>query len=85
MLAVRGVYKDGQINLLEPVNVTGHRLVTITFLDEAPVQAPVHHESLEALEGIVGLLRDLTLEEEKRFDEAIKRQDPFIGPREVVW
>ena len=85
MLAIRGIYKDGQISLLEPVNVAGPRLVTVTFLDEAPVKAPGNHESLEALEGIVGLLRDLTTEEEKRFDEAIKRRSPFIGPREVTW
>jgi len=85
MLAVKGVYKDGRINLLEPVNVAGPRLVTVTFLDEAPIQAPGNHESLKALEGIVGLLRDMTPEEEKRFDEAIKRRGPFIGPREVMW
>jgi len=77
MLAVKGVYKDGQINLLEQVNVAGPRLVTVTFLDEALVQAPGNHESLEALEGIVGLLRDLTPEEEKRFDEAIKRHGTY--------
>ncbi|MBC8448522.1 MAG: hypothetical protein H8D78_12310 [Chloroflexi bacterium] len=85
MLAVRGIYKDGQINLLEPVSLTGPRLVTITFLDEAPIQSPVNHEGLEALEGIVGLLRDLTPKEEERFDEAIERRSPFIGPREVAW
>lgn len=38
------------------------------------IKAPVDRESLEALEGIVGLLWDLTPEEEKRFDEAIKRR-----------
>lgn len=39
------------------------------------IKAPVDRESLEALEGIVGLLRDLTPEEEKRFNEAIKRRE----------
>jgi len=85
MLAVKGVYKNGQINLLEPVKVIGPRLVMVTFLDEAPGQTATDRESLEALEGIVGLLRDLTPEEEKRFDEAIERRGPFIGPREVIW
>jgi len=48
--------------------------------------ADVEHEiqqTIAALEGIVGLLNDLTPEQRQLFDKAVQRQRPFFGERLV--
>ena len=80
---VRGIYKEGQVHLLEPVDISGPCPVSVVFETEL---ADVEHEiqqTIAALEGIVGLLNDLTPEQRQLFDKAVQRQRPFFGERLV--
>jgi hypothetical protein len=40
-------------------------------------------QTAAALEEIVGLLNDLTSEQQRLFDEAVERRGPFFGERLV--
>jgi hypothetical protein len=80
---VRGIYKEGQVHLLEPVDISGPCPVSVVFETEL---ADVEHEiqqTIAALEGIVGLLNDLTPEQRQLFDKPVQRQGPFFGERLV--
>ena len=80
---VRGICKEGQVHLLEPVDISGPCPVSVVFETEL---ADVEHEiqqTIAALEGIVGLLNDLTSEQRRLFDEAVERRGPFFGERLV--
>ena len=79
----RGIYKEGQVQLLEPVDIPGPCPVSVIFETElADVEREVS-QIATALEGIVGLLDDLTSEQRQLFDEAVQRQGPFFGERLV--
>ena len=80
---VRGIYKEGQVHLLEPVDISGPCPVSVIFETEL---TDLEHEvspTAAALEGIVGLLNDLTPEQRQLFDEAVRSQEPFFGERLV--
>lgn len=78
---VRGIYKEGQVHLLEPVDISGPCPVSIIFETElVGFEVP---QTAAALEGIVGLLDDLTSEQQRLFDEAVQRRGPFFGERLV--
>jgi len=80
-IRARGIYKEGQVHLLEPVDISGPCPVSVIFETEL---ADVEHKVSQiaaALEGIVGLLNDLTSEQQRLFDEAVQRQGPFFGER----
>jgi hypothetical protein len=79
----RGIYREGQVHLLEPVDIPGPCPVSVIFETEL---TDLEHEvspTAAALEGIVGLLNDLTPEQRQLFDEAVRRQEPFFGERLV--
>ncbi|MBI3763031.1 MAG: hypothetical protein HY260_14375 [Chloroflexi bacterium] len=87
MLVVKGIYERGLVRLLEPLPAdTPEPLeVTVTFAEPTNGHTvAVDPVTLAALEGIIGLLNDLTPEELNKFDEAVQRRSPFFGPRLVT-
>jgi hypothetical protein len=70
---VRGIYKEGQVHLLEPVDISGPCPVSVIFETELTGEHEVS-PTAAALEGIVGLLNDLTPEQRQLFDEAVQRR-----------
>ena len=69
--------------LLEPVDISGPCPVSVIFGTElAGIEREVP-QTATALEGIVGLLNDLTSEQQQLFDEAVERRGPFFGERLV--
>ncbi len=87
MLTVKGIYKDGHVELNEPVAINEPHPVLVTFLEEEePVSGDDNmQEYREALEGIIGIYNEMTPEQQRLFDEALQRKTPFFGPREVEW
>jgi hypothetical protein len=89
MLTVKGTYKDGHVELEEPVTIREPHPVLVTFLEgarEEPVNGAAEmQEYREALEGVIGLYDEMTPEQQRLFDEALQRRPPFFGPREVEW
>ncbi len=96
MLTVKGVYENGQVRLLRPVDVRGPVEVEVTFPAETnesertslwPLYGgeKARQEALEAFERIVGLLDDLTPSQQRMFEEAVARRRPFVGHRDVDW
>jgi hypothetical protein len=96
VLTVKGIYENGRVRLLSPISVCGPVEVEVTFPAEADEQAqtslwPLYggekarRQALEAFERIVGLLDDLTPEQQQAFNEAVTRHRPFLGPRDVDW
>lgn len=76
-------FKEGQVHLLEPVDISGPCPVNVIFETElagVECEAP---QLVVALEGIVGLLNDLMPKQRQLFDEAVQRQRPFFGERLV--
>ncbi len=69
MRTVRGIYQDGTIRLLEPVNLKDQQEVVV-FLTEA---GETDHPALR----YAGMLSDLTPEEQQAFDEALHHR--FCG------
>ena len=82
-LHARGIYKEGQVHLLDSVDISGPCLVRVIFETELEGVERETPQLAAALEGIVGLLNDLTPEQQQLFDEAIQRQRPFFGERLV--
>ncbi len=80
---VRGIYKQGQVHLLEPVEISGPCPVSVIFETELVDVERESPQTATALEGIVGLLNDLTSEQRRLFDEAVQRRGPFFGERLV--
>jgi hypothetical protein len=79
----RGIYKEGQVHLLEPVDISGPCPVSVVFETELADLEREVPQTAAALEGIVGLLNDLTSEQRRLFDEAMQRRGPFFGERLV--
>jgi len=73
----RGIYKEGQVHLLEPVDISGPCPVSVIFEELTDVEHEVS-PTAAALEGIVGLLNDLTPEQRQLFDEAVEHRGPFF-------
>ena len=85
MLTLKGIYEHGVVRLLDPVPAeTPEPAEVLVTFDGSPQPQPVDPEALQALEGIIGLLNDLTPEELERYDEAVKRRSPFFGPRTAL-
>jgi len=63
MRTVRGVYKEGAIHLLEPIDLPEHQEVTVIIPDPALRYA--------------GMLSDLTPEQLQAFDEILKERLSF--------
>ena len=78
MLEVKGIYRNGKVELLEPVDVPEPQEVRVTF------GAP-NSEAKAAALGIIGLLSDLTAEEWQQFREAMRPSASFFGDREIDW
>ncbi|MBC8448127.1 MAG: hypothetical protein H8D78_10275 [Chloroflexi bacterium] len=89
MLSVRGVYEDGIVHLLAPVEVKGRFNLIVTFVQ------PVEGDGREAIEEqepqessamrFFGLWADMTPEEEAALEEGMRRGDWFAGRPEVNW
>jgi hypothetical protein len=82
VLKVKGIYRNGVVELLEPVEAPEQAAVEVTFLDE-PSESPELTEAQKAALGIIGLLEGLTPEQQRLFDEAIQRSPDFFGDREL--
>jgi hypothetical protein len=82
-IQARGIYKEGQVHLLEPVDIPGPCPVNVIFETELVDVECESPQAATALEGIVGLLNDLTSEQRRLFDEAVQRRGPFFGERLV--
>ncbi|HLF28798.1 MAG TPA: antitoxin family protein [Anaerolineae bacterium] len=78
MLEVKGIYRNGRVELLEPVDVPEPQEVTVTF--EQP-----NGEAKEAALSIIGLLSDLSEDEWQQFLQAVRPSDSFFGDRELEW
>jgi hypothetical protein len=81
-IQARGIYKEGQVHLLEPVDISGPCPVSVIFEELTDDERKVS-QTAAALEGIVGLLNDLPPEQQRLFDEAVERRGPFFGERLV--
>lgn len=62
MLEVKGIYRNGRVELLEPVDLPEPQEVTVTFEPSDVSQDPV-----AATEAVFGLLSDLSEEEWQLF------------------
>jgi hypothetical protein len=82
MLKVKGVYRNGVVELLEPVEAPEQAIVEVTFMDE-PSDTQELTEAQKAALDIIGLLEDLTPEQQRLFDEATERSPDFFGDREL--
>lgn len=67
---VRGVYVNGSIQLLEPVDLPEHQEVTVVITASDSAEHPALRYA--------GMLSDLTPEEQQAFDEAL-RQRPSLN------
>lgn len=71
MLAVRGVYENGEIKLKEKVSISGEIPVIVTFLEDIEMQEPQKPDinkfsfkrSKEILKDYKGSLSDAVIEE----------------------
>ena len=75
----RAIYREGQVHLLEPVDIPGPCPVSVIFETELVDVECESPQAATALEGIVGLLNDLTSEQRRLFDEAVERRGPLLG------
>ena len=66
MRAVKGIYENGAVTLVEPAPLKDKQEVTVLIPDEGETAAA------EALR-FAGMLRDLSPEETAAFDEALRR------------
>ena len=80
MLTIKGIYRKGKVELLEPVDLPEPQEVTVTFEPSNASQDPV-----AATEAVFGLLSDLSEEEWRRFLEATQHTESFFGEREIDW
>ncbi|MGH2594188.1 MAG: antitoxin family protein, partial [Anaerolineae bacterium] len=78
VLAVKGIYRNGKVELLEPVDLPEPQEVTVTF-------QPSNGEAKAAALSVIGLLSDLSDEEWQQFLEAVRPSDSFFGDRELEW
>ena len=87
MFTVKGIYKDGQIRLLEPVpaEINEPQEVTVTFAEPLADNDRRNSEAVTAALSIIGLLDDLSPEQLADFEAAVARRSPFFGPREITW
>jgi len=85
LLSVRGVYQDGVVQLLEPIDVAGKFKLIVTFVE--PVEGNGHEgkedhdleKQRESVLSCAGLLSDLTDQEWKVMQEAMRRPlDMFV-------
>ena len=76
---VRGIYKESQVHLLEPVDISGPCPVSVVFETESADVGREVPQTAAALEEIAGLLNDLTSEQQRLFYEAVERRGPFFG------
>lgn len=70
MRAVKGIYEDGVVALLEQVDVKDKQEVTVFIPEQGESDAP------EALR-FAGILRSLSAQETAAFDEALRRGVAF--------
>jgi hypothetical protein len=82
VLKVKGIYRNGVVELLEPVEAPEQAIVEVTFLDKPPESQELSEAQKAALD-IIGLLEDLTPEQQRLFDEALQRSPDFFGNREL--
>jgi hypothetical protein len=80
MIAVKGIYRNGKVELLEPIDLPEPQEVVVTFESSAAPDDPV-----AATEAVFGLLGDLSDEDWERFLETTRRTEPFFGVREIDW
>jgi hypothetical protein len=78
VLEVKGIYRDGKVELLEPVDLPEPQEVTVTF--EASDGA-----AQSAALDIIGLLGDLSDEEWQQFLNAVRPSESFFGDRDLEW
>jgi len=66
MQIVKGIYEQGAIRLLEPLNLPDQQEVTLLVLEPKCKDHPALHYA--------GMLRDLTPEEQQAFEEALQQR-----------
>lgn len=89
LLSVRGVYEDGVVRLLSPVEVKGKFDLIVTFvepIEEDGREAVEEHEAQEPpAMRFFSMWADLTPDEETALEEGMKRGDWFAGRSEIDW
>ena len=86
MLSVRGVYEDGIVHLLAPVEVKGRFSLIVTFVEPAEGNGREGEENYDLVEqrenilSYAGLLSDLTDQEWEVMQEAIRRPLDMFAP-----
>lgn len=89
MRTVKGIYENGQVRLLEPINVREPVEVEVTFPDgkETGKQQSLwthyggdqaRQEALEALQNVTGLLNDLIPSQLEQFEEIVARRSLLL-------
>jgi predicted DNA-binding antitoxin AbrB/MazE fold protein len=74
MVSVNGIYEDGRVKLLEPVDAPPHARVIVTFLREDEpkegkfdVSRLSYKETSELLSGLTTSLSDAVMEERRSY------------------
>jgi predicted DNA-binding antitoxin AbrB/MazE fold protein len=66
---VTGIYQDGVVKLLDPVEAASGTKVEVVFHEASPVKTNVRE--------FAGMLSDLTEEEWEQFQRVVQRRPPF--------
>ncbi len=69
MLTVRGIYKNGQVSLLEPVPYRKRVDVIVTLLDESDKIELTKHDGIIKAPRPIGLAKDIFQVPESFFDD----------------
>ena len=89
LLSVRGIYENGMVRLLEPVEVEGRFHLIVTFVKpiEGDGREAIEEQEVQELPAMrfFGMWADLTPEEEAALEEGMKRDDWFAGRPEIDW
>ena len=86
MVVLSCFYKEGRIQLLEPIPpfLADPQPITVTFQNGISKKSD-DNPAISAALSLIGLLDSLTPEQSAEFDNILEERGTFVGPREVEW
>ncbi|MCB0033714.1 MAG: hypothetical protein KDE51_06840 [Anaerolineales bacterium] len=86
-LTLKGVYRDGKIELLNPpAELVENQDVEVTIQLEELSEEGQKEAAMEAGLAIIGMMNTLPEDQLAAFDEVMAdRNRPFFGDREIEW
>lgn len=84
MVVLSGFYKEGRIQLLEPIPpfLADPQPITVTFKNGLSKNNG-DNPAVSAALSLIGLLDSLTPEQNTEFDHILEERGAFVAPREV--